>query len=160
MLVEPTATGLAHEAIQLGATLETSQERWSTLPPLSVRNPLVRAKPGATVLLKGVPFAGGDDLIVLASQRYGKGRVLAFPVQDSWQWQMLAPVDDLTHERLWSQLLRWLVNAVPDQVELDVAVNRFGAGRGGRAAGGGARRGLHGPERRPGERHGDRSPRR
>jgi len=38
--------------------------------------------------------------VVLAYQRYGAGKVLAMPVQDSWMWQMHAtvPPEDLTHE--------------------------------------------------------------
>ena len=53
---------------------------------------------------------------VLAFQRYGRGKALALPVQDSWVWQMHAsmPLEDMTHENLWRQLLRWLVDGVPD----------------------------------------------
>ena len=56
--------------------------------------------------------------MVLAFQRYGAGKSMAFPVQDSWMWQMHAdvPVEDLTHETFWRRLLRWLVDGVPDQV--------------------------------------------
>ncbi len=56
---------------------------------------------------------------MLVFQRYGRGKAFAFTPQDSWVWQMHAtmPVDDLTHENFWRQLLRWLVDGVPDQVE-------------------------------------------
>ena len=52
---------------------------------------------------------------MLASQRYGRGKAIAFPVQDSWHWQMHAkmPLEDQTHENFWRQLLRWLVDGVP-----------------------------------------------
>src|SRR5690606_25789485 len=61
-----------------------------------------------------------DGQIVLASQRYGRGMVLALPVQDSWIWQMHAdiPLEDETHETFWRQIMRWLVNEVPDQLTL------------------------------------------
>jgi hypothetical protein len=38
---------------------------------------------------------------------------------DSWIWQFHAdiPVDDPTHEVFWQQLLRWLVDGVPEYVE-------------------------------------------
>ena len=57
--------------------------------------------------------------IVLAYQRYGRGKALALPMQDSWLWQMDAkmPLEDTTHENFWRQLLRWLVDGVPDVVE-------------------------------------------
>ncbi len=128
--VNPTPTGRAHAAIQLGATLEESEERWGTLPMLSTINPLYQVKPGASVLLTGTPPDGGDDLVIMASQIYGRGRVVSFAVQDSWMWQMHAdiPLDDMTHERLWRQVLRWLVSSVPDQIALDMSRNRFSPG--------------------------------
>jgi hypothetical protein len=45
---------------------------------------------------------------------------MAFPVQDSWTWQMHAsiPVEDQTHERFWRQMLRLLVEGVPGPVDL------------------------------------------
>jgi hypothetical protein len=56
---------------------------------------------------------------MLIFQRYGRGKSFAFLPQDSWMWQMHASiaVEDLTHENYWRQLLRWLVDGVPDQVE-------------------------------------------
>jgi hypothetical protein len=56
---------------------------------------------------------------VLAYQRYGRGKAFAFTLQDSWLWQMHAAIDveDMTHEYLWRQLLRALVEGVPDVVE-------------------------------------------
>jgi hypothetical protein len=45
---------------------------------------------------------------------------MAFPVQDSWNWQMHAtiPVEDQTHERFWRQMLRLLVEGVPGPVDI------------------------------------------
>ena len=132
--VTPTLAGETHAALQLGATVEASRQRWQTLPPLTTRNPLTRIKPGASLLLSGLRSGGlqaeGEELVILASQRYGRGRAVAFPVQDSWMWQMHAdlPLDDMTHERLWRQLLRWLVSAVPGQVRLDVPRNQVAPG--------------------------------
>ena len=56
---------------------------------------------------------------MLAFQRYGRGKAFGFTLQDSWLWQMHAAitVEDLTHETFWRQLLRWLVDGVPDPVE-------------------------------------------
>lgn len=101
-------------------------ERWSALPPLSIVNPLTRAKPGGTVLLTGRAQDGPDAYVVLAHQRYGRGRSVAFPVQDSWLWQMHAemPLEDLTHETFWQQLLRWLVSEAPDPVTVTTSADR------------------------------------
>ena len=59
------------------------------------------------------------DPEVAAKQNPYRGKTFAFLPQDSWMWQMHASiaVDDLTHENFWRQLLRWLVDGVPDQVE-------------------------------------------
>ena len=80
-------------------------------------NPIQRVKPGASTLLVGVA-QDGTRYVAMAHQRYGRGKVIAFPVQDSWIWQMHAsiPLEDQTHETLWRQLLRWLVSYVSDPV--------------------------------------------
>ena len=48
-----------------------------------------------------------------------RGKAFAFTVQDSWLWQMHAdiPLEDMTHENFWRQLLRWLVDGVPGPVD-------------------------------------------
>ncbi|HXV86751.1 MAG TPA: glutamine amidotransferase, partial [Gemmatimonadales bacterium] len=126
--IQPTPSGRAHPALQLAATLEESQARWGSLPALSVVNRVGRVKPGASVLLQGA--VDGGEQPVLVHQRYGAGRVVAFPVQDTWVWQMHGdiPVEDLTHETLWRQVLRWLVSDVPGRVEVTVEQGRTAAG--------------------------------
>ena len=120
--VETTRAGATHVATQIADTEELSAARWQELPPITVVNPISEVKPGATTLLT----AAGGDLVVLAFQRYGAGKALAFPVQDSWTWQMHAEIDveDLTHETYWRRLLRWLVDGVPDQVVVDLPNDR------------------------------------
>ena len=67
---------------------------------------------------------------MLIFQRYGRGKTFAFLPQDSWVWQMHSTiaVDDLTHENYWRQLLRWLVDGVPDQVEPALTTERVEPG--------------------------------
>jgi hypothetical protein len=45
---------------------------------------------------------------------------LALTIQDSWLWQMSAdvPLEDQSHETLWRQILRWLVDDVPEAVSV------------------------------------------
>ena len=125
--VELTPFGRSHPITQIAATPEGSEERWPELPELSTVNPIYATKPGASTLLAGVAD-GLDRLVVLASQRYGRGRSITFTVQDSWLWQMHADmaVDDMTHETFWRQLLRWLVNETPDRVVANVSRDRVG----------------------------------
>ena len=120
LFVTPTRTGLTHPATQLGQDdSEAVRELWESLPPVTTLNPITRLKPGATGLLTGGPEDDRDRQVVLAYHRYGRGKVIALPIQDSWTWQMHVdiPLDDQTHETFWRQLLRWLSDGVPDQVE-------------------------------------------
>ncbi|MEC8952265.1 MAG: hypothetical protein VYB87_03865 [Acidobacteriota bacterium] len=118
--VSPTRAGQTHPVMQVDDTEEASAERWRNLPAVSSLNPIFETKPGATTLLTGT--SESDERIVLAFQRYGAGKTLALPIQDSWMWQMHADVapDDMTHELFWRRLLRWLVDGVPDQVVASV----------------------------------------
>jgi len=128
--VRLTAAGRAHPVTQLAPTREASAIRWDSLPPLTTVNALGELRPGATMLLTGRDAEGASERPVLAFQRYGRGLSAVFGVQDSWQWQMAAtiPLEDRTHESLWQQLLRWLMDDVPDRVELTAVPERVGPG--------------------------------
>jgi hypothetical protein len=115
--VEPTSAGATHAALQLASTADSSAARWRTLPAITTVNRLGTVKPGATVLLRGASDGGGSQPVLLY-QRFGRGLVVAFPTQDSWLWQMHAdvPLEDMSHETLWRQLLRWITSDVPGQL--------------------------------------------
>jgi hypothetical protein len=116
--------------LQLGATEAASTARWDSLPPLTAVNRLGAVRPGATTLLAGRPANGGAAVPALTVQRYGRGVAATFAVQDSWLWQMHAdvPLEDQTHETLWRQLLRWLLESVPDRVTVAAVPGRVGPG--------------------------------
>ena len=127
--VHPTRAGEAHAVTQLGSNEQESAARWNSIPGVTSVNPLRTAKPGATVLLSGTDERRREQ-IVLAFQRYGRGKALAFSIQDSWLWQMHASisVEDMTHENFWRQLLRWVVDGVPDHVESHTSADRVEPG--------------------------------
>mgnify|MGYP001188212705 CR=1 FL=1 len=83
---------------------------------------LAALKLGAQALWLGAPEAGGPARLLLAEQRFGRGRVAAFPVRDSYRWQLdrTVPVDDLTHEQFWRQWIRWLALSTPSRQQLEV----------------------------------------
>jgi hypothetical protein len=120
-----TPLGAAQPVTQLAASEAENESRFRSLPRLSSVNRVTRLKPGASALLAGEPGgdAKGEARVVLASQRYGRGRAFAFPVQDSWRWQMHAdvPVDDMTHETFWRQMLRQLVSGVGGPVSITLS---------------------------------------
>ena len=130
--VAPTPAGANHPVTRIEGSVETSAARWDSLPPVSTTNILTGLKAGATELLSGTvvedPMADGadaqfaadeSDRVVMAFQRYGKGRAVVLAVQDTWLWQMdhTVALEDQSHENFWKQLLRWLVAETPDPVE-------------------------------------------
>lgn len=119
LTIAPTRAGQAHAATQIAPTEAASARRWAELPQVTSVNAPLQPKPGATVLLTGTD-EGGRSRAVLASHQYGRGKAIAFMPQDSWQWQMHASIaeDDMTHENFWRQLMRWLVDGVPNAVDL------------------------------------------
>ncbi len=127
--IRPTRAGEGHALAQIAPTEAASLNRWNELPTLISANTIKGVKPGATVLLTGADEGRGTQP-VLSFQRYGRGKALAFTVLDSWRWQMHAsiPLEDMTHENIWRQLLRWLVDGVPGPVEVHTTVERVEAG--------------------------------
>ena len=122
--VDVTVAGSIHAATQIAEAESLSAKRWATMPVVTSVNRIGRAKPGATVLLTGTsPKEGDDREIVLAFQRYGRGKAIVFPIQDSWNWQMDPSMDleDMTFESFWRQLLRWAVSDVPSRVMVAAA---------------------------------------
>ena len=117
--VGPTRAGQENAVTQIADTEAASLTRWPKLPLLTTINAPLELKPAATKLLNGVDERG-REYPVLSVQKFGRGRTMAFPVQDSWTWQMHAsiPVEDQTHERFWRQMLRLLVEGVPGPVDL------------------------------------------
>lgn len=125
--VELTPFGKTHPVTQFADSVEENAARWEKLPVLSALNPVDRIKPGATALLVGSREDSSDEQVVLAFQRYGRGKSLALTVHDSWQWQMHADIalEDMTHETLWRKLLRWLVSYVPGPVTITASKDRY-----------------------------------
>ena len=126
--VDVTVPGSMHAATQIAEAESTSARRWKTMPAVSSVNRVGRARPGATVLLTGAPTKGGEREIVLAYQRYGRGKAIVCPVQDSWRWRMENEVGDVTFDSYWRQLLRWLVSDVPSRVMVAAAGDQAAPG--------------------------------
>jgi uncharacterized membrane protein len=127
--IAPTRAGQAHAVTQIADSESASSARWGELPQVTAVNAPLPAKPGATVLLNGTDERGRTQA-VLSSQRYGRGKGIALTAQDTWLWQMHAsiPLEDQTHEHYWRQLMRWLVDGVPDVVDVRTTSDRIEPG--------------------------------
>jgi uncharacterized membrane protein len=125
----PTRAGATFPVTQVAGDEKASSAKWNDMPPVSTVNSVRQVKPGATVLLTGSDDRKQDQ-IVLAYQRYGRGKAIAMPIQDSWMWKMDAKVavTDTTHAMFWRRLVRWLVDGVPEQVNITTTVDRVEPG--------------------------------
>jgi uncharacterized membrane protein len=114
----PTAEGLASPLLQLDPDPIANSQSWENLPLLQGYNPLGPPKPGATVLAIHPLHQASAPRILLATQRYGRGRTGVLATSTTWRWQMHQDHRDMTHERFWRQLLRWLSLQSPDPVRV------------------------------------------
>jgi hypothetical protein len=129
LVVRPTRIGATHPSTQITEKETDGPDKWRALPPVTSLNPLREVKPGATVLLTGSDEKGRDQ-VVLASQRYGRGKAVALPVQDTWLWRMHSKMDvkDPTFHTFWQRMVRWLVDGVPDRVSVTATPARVQKG--------------------------------
>jgi uncharacterized membrane protein len=127
--VRPTRAGATFPVTQVAADEKGSAAKWDAMPTVTTVNPVRFVKPGATVLLNAVDNRRQEQ-VVLAYQRYGRGKAVAMPIQDSWSWRMdfKVPVNDTTHQMFWRRMVRWLVDGVPDQVNVTSTADRVEPG--------------------------------
>ena len=127
--VRPTRAGSLFPVTQIADSESASTAKWSDMPTVTTVNSVHQVKPGATVLLNAVDNQRKDQ-VVLAYQRYGRGKAIAMPIQDSWLWKMdvKMAVTDTTHAMFWRRMLRWLVDGVPDQVNVTTTADRVEPG--------------------------------
>lgn len=114
-----TEYGRTHPLMKLSPDANANVKQWSDLPPLNDFNKTLDAKVGGIILARGETEQRGSDPILLAFQRYGRGRAMALASGSTWRWQMEMSAEDLTYEQFWKQTLRWLVNTSPDPIEIN-----------------------------------------
>jgi uncharacterized membrane protein len=117
--VRLTPYGLQHPICQLASSGDQNRKRWDAAPALAGFNPTFDLKPGASALAQGIaPDARGQSPVLLAFQRFGRGKSVAFAASNSWRWRMEQEHSDNFYDLFWRQMLRWLVSDVPDPVAI------------------------------------------
>jgi uncharacterized membrane protein len=123
--VHLTAEGQRHPVTSVLPTAPASVAAWDELPAGSGVN-LVRAKPGATVLLDSPGLLlDGKPVPVLALWEHGRGRAMALMTDDSWTWAFTVHRTgdpSRLYDRFWGNALRWLVRD-PDLTTLQVSAD-------------------------------------
>ena len=109
-----TAAGRDSLLCRIDDNSDRNVERWKALPYLQNYQDTGTAKPGAVVLAEMT--VGNRKMPLLATQNYGRGRTALFATSGSWRWQMSQPLEDISHEMFWQQLLRWVVAGTHGQV--------------------------------------------
>jgi len=102
-----TVDGVMHPATRLAVTPEENRQRWAALPALASVANVGGSRPGAQILAVALT-AGGTPQPLIAAQRYGQGRSVAFAGEASWRWRMMRPATDTSYETIWRQLARWV----------------------------------------------------
>lgn len=102
---------------------EDPQQAFDQLLPLTGANRFadVRAVPGVQVLLES---EDEDPLLVVGD--YGKGRVVTFAGDSTWQWWRQG--DSPLHRRFWRQVMLWLLardSLSDDAITVELDVRRF-----------------------------------
>lgn len=112
-----TVDGVMHPATRLAVTPDENRQKWSSLPSLASMAQVGGARPGAQILAVALT-AGGTPQPLIAAQRYGQGRSVAFAGEASWRWRMMRPADDTSYETIWRQLARWVTSGAQTPVTI------------------------------------------
>ncbi len=114
-----TQRGFKHPITRLADNRDQSAKEWEALPPISMPEVLTNVKPGATVLIEAKNVKDkGRTVPLLAEERYGRGRTMAFTTNDTWRWRMQMEAKNTSHENFWRQTLRYLVSSTPNPIEV------------------------------------------
>ena len=117
-----TSYGFEHPVTRVVLDEAENRKQWDAAPSLVGINPTSGVKPGVTVLATA---SGGQDRgpvpVLLAFQRFGRGKTMALTTASTWRWRMGQDHRDGFHDTFWKQMLRWLVSEAPDPVTVEAA---------------------------------------
>ncbi len=121
-----TGYGVDHPVTRVSVNDAENRKRWEAAPALVGLNPTTGVKAGATVLAHGsVAGIRTQNPVLLAFQRFGRGKSMALTTASTWRWRMESDSHDNFHEMFWKQMLRWLVSDVDDQVMLETEKHSY-----------------------------------
>jgi uncharacterized membrane protein len=114
-----TKEGWIEPWIRLRDNESEERSRLDKMPGFEVLNEATAIKPGASVLAT-VADAQAHTFPALVAQRFGGGRSAALLVGDLWRWGFREESMHKDMDKLWRQMMRWLVTDVPNRFEVHV----------------------------------------
>ena len=106
--------------MRLSDAADDNDELWNELPAVADYQDIGPLRPAAVSLLD--VDVGGRRSPALITQPYGRGHSYILATGGTWRWQMGLPVENLSHETFWRQLVRGLVANSPQRFELSAEV--------------------------------------
>lgn len=118
-----TREGWLESWMRLRADREEDEKRLTSMAAFHSVNAAFSIKPGASILATVSDAQNTHPAVVV--QRFGEGRVGGMLIGDLWRWGLHDEDSHKDMDRLWRQLMRWLVVDVADAVgfaaEIDAA---------------------------------------
>ena len=110
-LIRPTELGSASPHMQLGDTLQESEEIWRDLPSVRWFFEVPGLRPAVRVLAEHPTRLGPDGrgLPIFSIHYVGAGKVLFHATDETWRWRFR--VGDVFFARYWVQTIRYLSRA-------------------------------------------------
>ncbi|MBE7495468.1 MAG: hypothetical protein HS117_11010 [Verrucomicrobiaceae bacterium] len=109
-----TREGWLEPWMRLRADRAEDEQRLTTMAAFQAVNPAFSIKPGASILATVSDANNTYPAVVV--QRFGEGRAGGVLIGDLWRWGMDNEESHKDMDRLWRQLMRWLVVDVADSI--------------------------------------------
>lgn len=109
-----TREGWLEPWMRLRTDRAEDEKRLATMTAFQSVNPAFSIKPGASVL--ATVADAQNSYPAVAVQRFGEGRVASVLIGDLWRWGLHDEDSHKDMDRLWRQLMRWLVVDVADVI--------------------------------------------
>lgn len=109
-----TREGWLESWMRLRTDRDEDEKRLSSMSAFHSVNPSFSIKPGASILATVSDAQTSYPAVVV--QRFGEGRVGSVLIGDLWRWGLNDEDSHKDMDRLWRQMMRWLVVDVADAI--------------------------------------------
>ena len=103
------APAAAELGLHAGLLPRAEDELWTRLPAVHAAGGIARLRPFAVALMEGVG-AGDARTPLVATRRYGLGRVTMVNIDDLWRWNFFprSAEAEQVYRAFWGELVQWM----------------------------------------------------